>query len=138
MKNRGILALLIAGCIFSAGLMGFFIGRNSAGEIVEVSRKEPVAQTPPTSAAAPPQATVPTTLPATEPSKPKGKININTATLEELDTLPDIGPVLAQRIIDYREEHGPFTTVSELTMVDGIGLSTLEKLIDHITVGGET
>ena len=148
MKNRAILVLLLVGCIFSSGLLGFFIGRNTAGPIVELSggHHDPTQTTVPTTTAHPPtqntetpqtNETTPATTIATEPTNP-GKININTASLEELDTLPGIGPVIAQRIIDYREENGPFTTVSELTMVNGIGLTTLDKLMEYITVGGDT
>lgn len=60
-----------------------------------------------------------------------GKININTATLEELNTLPGIGPVKAQAIIDYREKNG-FNTVEDLLKVKGIGKATLEKVQDKI------
>ncbi len=61
-------------------------------------------------------------------------ININTASPEELDTLPGIGPALAQRIIQYRETHGPFQTVEDLKKVSGIGEKNFEKLKDKITV----
>jgi competence protein ComEA len=61
-------------------------------------------------------------------------ININTASLEELDSLPGIGPTLAQRIIDYREEHGPFATIEEIMEVSGIGPATFENIKDLITV----
>jgi competence protein ComEA len=60
------------------------------------------------------------------------KINLNTATLEELDSLPGIGPVLAQRIIDYREANGPFQSVDDLLRVKGIGLSLLEQIRDLV------
>ncbi len=63
------------------------------------------------------------------------RININTATLEELETLPHIGPVLAQRIIDYRTTYGPFQSVDELTAVKGIGPSLLDDIRDLITTG---
>lgn len=69
------------------------------------------------------------------PAEPSdGRIDLNTATLEELDTLPGIGPVLAQRILDYREEYGGFLSVEEIVHVKGIGEKTLEKLKDLVKV----
>lgn len=61
-------------------------------------------------------------------------ININTASLEELDSLPGIGPTIAQRIIDYRNENGPFNTIEDIQNVSGIGPSTFEEIQDLITV----
>ena len=61
-------------------------------------------------------------------------VNINTATLEELCKLNGIGEALAQRIIDDREEHGPYTRIEDITRVSGIGDGTLAKLRDQITV----
>jgi competence protein ComEA len=63
-----------------------------------------------------------------------GIININTATLSELQTLSGIGPVLAQNIIDFREAHGNFSSVDELIHVPRIGEATLERLRPNITV----
>jgi competence protein ComEA len=63
-----------------------------------------------------------------------GKINLNTATRAELESLPGIGPVLAQRIIEYRDAHGPFQSVEELLNVDGIGPSLLEKIRDLVEI----
>jgi competence protein ComEA len=57
-----------------------------------------------------------------------GKLDLNQATPEELEELPGIGPVLAARIVTYREEHGPFTSVEGLLEVPGIGEALLEKL----------
>lgn len=55
-------------------------------------------------------------------------LNVNTATAKELETLPNIGPRMAQRIIDYRKERGDFASVDALQNVNGIGEKTLEKL----------
>ena len=61
-------------------------------------------------------------------------ININTASENILDTLPGIGPVLARRIVEYREEHGPFENTTDLTLVEGIGAEKLIAILDLITV----
>jgi competence protein ComEA len=62
-------------------------------------------------------------------------IDINTASATELDTLPGIGPTLAQAIIDYRETYGPFFAIEDIMFVDGIGPDTFEAIKDLITVG---
>jgi len=62
------------------------------------------------------------------------KININTASAAELDELPRVGPVLAERIVAWREEHGPFAAVEELDAVDGVGPKMLEALLPLVTV----
>ena len=61
-------------------------------------------------------------------------VDLNTATLEQLDTLPGVGPVTGQAIVDWRTEHGAFTSVDELLEVDGIGDATLADLRDLVTV----
>ena len=88
----------------------------------------------------------PTPAPTRDPSQPlpAGKtptlqviypLNINSATQAELETLPGIGPVTAQNILAYRQEHGPFQAVEELDQVPGIGPVTLENLKPLVTVG---
>ncbi len=62
-------------------------------------------------------------------------ININTADAALLETLPGIGPTTAQKIVDYREENGPFTRVEDLLKIPGIGPTTLEEIRGLITVG---
>lgn len=61
-------------------------------------------------------------------------VNINTASIEELDQLPGIGPALAQRIIDYREAYGGFIAPEELMEVKGIGKTVYERLAPYVTV----
>jgi competence protein ComEA len=63
-----------------------------------------------------------------------GPVHLNSATLEQLDTLPGVGPVTAQKILDYRTEHGSFRTVDELDAVPGIGPARLEELRELVVL----
>jgi len=67
----------------------------------------------------------------------KTKVNINAASLTDLQGLPRIGPKIAQRILDFRKEHGPFKKIEELMKVRGIGEKVFSNLKDLITVGAE-
>ena len=71
----------------------------------------------------------------TEPSSSSELININTASQAELETLPGIGPTTAQKIIQYREQNGPFVSTEDIINVSGIGPGTYERIKDLITVG---
>jgi competence protein ComEA len=63
---------------------------------------------------------------------PTGPVHLNSATVEQLDALPGVGPVTAQKILDYRQKHGAFTSVDELDAVSGIGPARLDQLRDLV------
>ena len=67
-------------------------------------------------------------------SDKKSKISINTATLEELLTLSGIGEAKAKSIIEYREKNGAFTSLEDLTKVDGIGQALFDKIKENISL----
>ncbi|MGZ0147359.1 helix-hairpin-helix domain-containing protein [Kribbella sp. WER1] len=81
----------------------------------------------------PPNPTTTSTSTTQTPANPQS-VNLNTATVDQLDTLPGVGPVLAQRILDYRTENGPFTTIDQLQEVPGVGPKKYDSLKPHVTL----
>lgn len=73
--------------------------------------------------------------PSAAPPATSGSLNINTATAAEFEALPRIGPAIAQRIVDYREAHGPFQRKEDIQQVAGIGPGTYAQIEPYITVG---
>ena len=69
---------------------------------------------------------------------PSEKININTADMNTLDRLPEIGPSRAKAIIEWRETNGPFEKIEDIMLVGGIGIVIFETIENHITVGEES
>lgn len=119
--EKGILGVTAAFLLFTAG---YFLGERGGGEPYTVS-----AETLWTEAAASSAQTG-----TGKSSDPTEKVNLNTATIGELESLPGIGQVRAEAIIADREENGSFRYPEELIRVPGIGQGTLEQIIDYITV----
>lgn len=102
---RALLALCLAAILFAAA---FFLGRASVSRI-------PVVETQRQAAAQPAETA-------------EGRLNLNTATREELLALPQVGGTLADRILEYRAQYGKFVTVEQLSDVEGIGEGLMQQL----------
>ena len=69
------------------------------------------------------------------PRAPQERVDLNSADEQELTAIPGIGEAIARRIVEWREEHGPFRRVEDLLKVKGIGEKSLQRLRPHVTVG---
>ena len=114
--EKGILALT---AVFLLLTVGCFLSQRCGGEPYTVS-----AQTRWTGE----------TAARTQGTGSEQRLNINTASADELQALPGIGQVRSQAIVDDREANGPFRFPEEITRVSGIGQGTLEEILDYITV----
>ena len=134
MNNTPVSILAWSCIILAAFLAGMFIGRNVTGGTIQTS----VLTTPDATHAtvATTASSVPQTSSKPVESQTNGKVNINTADVHTLMTLPGIGETYAQRIIDYRETNGPFAKISDLMNVSGIGEKRFDAIKDLITTGG--
>jgi competence protein ComEA len=103
------------------------------GAKVDVPRRGQVTGAP-GAVAAPPGTVAPPPGAPSPTATTTAPINVNTADALALEAIPDVGPVTAQAIVDYRTENGPFESVEELLEVSGIGPATLETMRPHVTV----
>lgn len=128
MKNKVSVLLAVVTALFVGFTLGLFVGRNTGSGTVTLAVPAQM-QTAPTAAAT----AAAETVPEETVSFP---VNINTADADTLTALPGIGQVLAERIVAYRRQNGPFRVIEEITKVEGIGEKKAEAILDLITVGG--
>ena len=126
MKKHIIPILIAFLAVIVAFMSGLYLGRQMSMPAIRMTSGLPDIPTELTEPTEEPEPEVQISFP----------IDINTASLAELMALPDIGEVLAQRIIDHRTEHGPFATVEEIMNVYGISDKRFEKIKDLIYIGG--
>lgn len=121
--------------------LGLYFGRTTGGTVLyqrpaaasSVAAEAPEALEEPEAPEAPEEPAAPEET-ETEPEGMASRVNLNTADAAALESLPGIGPALAQRIIDYRMANGPFQTTAEIQDVRGIGAGIYAKIKDSITV----
>ena len=122
MKKTAVILMICITAIFVFISLGIFIGRNTKDGTISVhaahSRRSEIIDA--------------------DETTPRGLININTATVTELQELPGIGEATAKEIIKYRNENGLFETKRELMKVKGIGEKTYEELKNMITIKDES
>lgn len=121
MKNFETLVLLVITVLVIGLMIGLIAGRHWGGSGVQLSKYEQQSAD---------------STPNSDTEQSNFKININTATANELTQLPGIGEVTAQRIVEYRGTYGSFTSIYGLENVTGIGKKKVESIAQYITVGG--
>lgn len=126
MKKHIIPILMAFLTVVVAFMSGLYLGRHMSGPDMQISSGICDGPTEITTLPAVSKKEIPVSFP----------IDINKASLRELMELPDIGEVLAQRIIDHREMNGPFETTEEIMEVYGISEKRYEKIKDLIDIGG--
>ncbi len=128
MKKPLFSGFAVLTALFAVFTLGLFLGRNFSGGDLILSV--------PASMQTAPEFTVPETTPETDAASVVFPININTADRDTLMALPGIGEVLAQRIITYRDAHGPFEGPEGLMAVEGIGDTRMKEIWNLVITGG--
>ena len=132
MKKPGVFILLLFTGMLAAFTTGFYFGRNANNKEITVSFIEATYSTETTEE--PQNTTVEIETTVSPALTPDGKLDLNLASKEDLMTVPGIGDATATLILNYRESHGPFTSIEELTNISGIGEKKVEALSDFVTV----
>lgn len=118
-RNEQLVLLLLSVALL-AGIVVSYLDRTNSDAVQDFDVKKSAVPVPDIQEAPHP--------------KPLSPININTGTVKDFEKLPGIGPQIAQRIVDYRNQAGNFTQLKDLTKVSGIGPKTLERLRPQLTL----
>ena len=118
--KKGPFILLLVTAAFLCIMIGTLIGRYTSDNYYLISEQPSASAANPTANGTP----------------ENGLLDINSASALEIADLPGIGQTLAQRIIDYRDANGPFTSIDDLILVEGIGVKRIDGIREFITVGG--
>lgn len=123
--SKGEGAILLVASLFVAFTAGWFLRGANQAQPIRVETERTLRA----------DAAV-TALPAPTPEPEREPVDLNTATAEELQTLPGIGEKRAADIVADREKNGPYRFPEEVTRIDGIGEETVAELLEYVTVGG--
>jgi competence protein ComEA len=131
------LVIHVAGAVRRPGLYRLAEGKRVADAVARAGGATAPADTAAINLAAPladgMQVLVPRRGPAAAGKQPGGRVSLGSATLAELDALPGVGPVTAQKILDFRTQHGGFRSVDDLDAIPGIGPARIEQLRDVVS-----
>jgi competence protein ComEA len=131
------LVVHVAGAVKRPGLYRLAQGKRVADAVARAGGATAPADTAAINLAAPladgMQVLVPRRRPAVAGKQPAGRVSLGSATLAELDALPGVGPVTAQKILDFRTQHGGFRSVDDLDAIPGIGPARIEQLRDVVS-----
>ncbi len=131
------LVVHVVGAVRRTGLYRLPDGSRVADAVARAGGPTPKALLAAVNLAAPladgQQVVVPSRVPGATPGTIGGKVSLATADVDDLDELPGIGPITAQKIVDWRSSHGPFRSVDDLDAVPGIGPARIEQLRDLVT-----
>ena len=131
------LVVHVAGAVRRPGLYRLAEGKRVADAVARAGGATAPADTAAINLAAPladgMQVLVPRRGPAVGGKQPGGRVSLGSATLAELDALPGVGPVTAQKILDFRTQHGGFRSVDDLDAIPGIGPARIEQLRDVVS-----
>ena len=133
MKKQAVSLLVVVTLVFAGFTAGYFLGRSHGAGDIQIAIPAALLTEPTQPAETEAKAVAQTEETESTVTFP---IDLNAAGETELTALPGIGPVLAERILDYRRENGPFQAVEELLNVSGIGEKRLEAIWNLITIGG--